>query len=188
MAVRVTLLLTWLLVLLGYLIVSSDGASPEESFNVHTQLLNSLNEEKVTKYSLRKLFFPVLGIGPVCTPIRYEIYCSNETENNTPVEYSFLWTSYDSSHFVGKLFLSSALYGLSLAGFGWGESCVTFNQSTVTPLVIRLQLSLDCDMNNTILRDELLAFTSAVSIHIYTHHYIKLLFVFSTAQGICISK
>ena len=156
----IMLRVTVLALFLGYLAVCSSLQPSRESYQLHKELLTALQNASFTRYTLSELFFPRLGGGsPVCAPISYVLSCA-DGEYNT----SFLWSLYDTESFAGRMLISSAYYGFTLAGFDLIQSqCLFISQDTTT--LVQLNVEMECSEEETqrILLNELTAFTSAVS-------------------------
>lgn len=90
------------------------------------------NGEVPNLHILAERFYPSRGIGPICVPIVYQIFCNESQEcseciNCSPSESyntSFLWTKYDADAAVGAILLSYAWSGVILKGFDWEKECL----------------------------------------------------------------
>ncbi|MCG8622864.1 MAG: hypothetical protein MJE68_12825 [Proteobacteria bacterium] len=72
------------------------------------------------------------GSKIVCIPVVYKIFCANRSCGS--INWSFLWTSFDSSDALGSLFLHYAVGGLRVFGFEWENECNAYQ----TPVNITL--------------------------------------------------
>ena len=146
-----------LLLLLGSVAVLDAKPPLRQAFEIHSELLNALQNATYAKYSLSELFFPRSGENPVCAPISYILNCDNVDQYNS----SFLWTLYDTESFAGKMLISSAYYGFTLWGFNWQHQC-SFSDATATD--VELEVDFECsNETESVLNTELQALTSAVS-------------------------
>ena len=140
--------------LLSFLARGLTYAPTEEDFDLNNQFVDALKNNSFALFTLRELFFPSVGVSPLCTPIIYEITC----DNSSTLNFSFLWTQYDSQSLVGQILISSAYYGIVLKGFDWESSCWFFKNTT-------LRLSKDeFNCESDALLTQLKIFTATVSV------------------------
>ncbi len=166
------------IVLLCLLTVCSASQPSLQAYDVHNQLLGTLQNNTYAKYSLSELFFPRNGSSPVCVPIRYNLTCENEAEYNV----SYLWTMYDTESFAGQMLLSSAYFGFTLWGFNYWQQQCSFDHLDTTEISLVVE-GIDCNESEDILLAELKVLTSAVSHCSFLSIYCS--FLLSVVEGVC---
>ena len=144
----------------------------QEQFQIHNQLQDALFNDTFTLFTLSEVFFPRVGITPVCVPIKYELSCSQSHKYNA----CFLWTTYNSQSHVGQILLGYAYYGVILTGFDWEKSCWFFSDAVTT--VLQLNVSdLECNnYTNFTLQAELQGFTAVVSHNLFMYMYVIMIY------------
>lgn len=143
---------------LSLVLLANSYTPSEDDYNAYNELVSALGNNSHAHFILRELYFPSIGQSPICTPIKYELIC----DGSSPQNFSFLWTEYDTSTYIGQILVSFAYYGVIVRGFDWEESCRFFQNDQQSSPVPVLKLNLG-DCSNQELQAQLVHFTAAVS-------------------------
>jgi hypothetical protein len=110
------------------------------SYLLYRRLFDALFENSENVFNIKQGGFRLTsGSKIICIPVTYRIICTNDSYWNMcgsidSIRWSFLWTSFDSSDFLGSLFLHYAVGGLRVFGFEWENECNAYQ----TPVNITL--------------------------------------------------
>ena len=107
--------------------------SSEDTFDIQQLLLEGFHVNKVNTYNIRRFGFTADGGVEQCIIVNYFFQCDSITDeacavwlnktygwhsdNPEAIEWSFLWSSFDTSSTVGEILLNLAIYDLRVFGF-----------------------------------------------------------------------
>ena len=148
----------------------------EQGFDLQQLLLEGFRMNDVNTYNIRRFGFTSDGGTERCIIVRYDIMCNdtnkmctNELFSNrcdfegdvNATEWSFLWSSFDTLTYVGKILLKLAIFDLRVFGF---ELCDVYKNPVTVTFILnssdpRIAMQPSCES----ICDALLDFTALVS-------------------------
>ena len=105
----------------------------EDTYDIQQLFLEGFRTNRVNAYNLRRFGFTGDGGVEQCIIVNYIFQCDNstgkactdvfnrtcgeKTDDVEAIEWSFLWTTFDTSNTIGKILLNLAIYDLRVFGF-----------------------------------------------------------------------
>ena len=121
----------------------------EDTYDIQQLFLEGFRTNRVNAYNLRRFGFTGDGGVEQCIIVNYIFQCDNstgeacsdvfnrtcgeKTNNVEAIEWSFLWTTFDTSNEIGRILLNLAIYDLRVFGF---ELCDVYKDPVTITLVI----------------------------------------------------